>query len=349
VPGGEIIHCGRGALFQSVELRLKGERRGMKSRVWVEAGLHQDALTQLEAAVKVITDTGLSCPPEVDAVILSSRPTADAAFMDQAGARLKVIARTGIGVDNIDIMAATQRGILVVNTPDAPTESTAEHAVALLLALSKRVVAGDMSLRGAEIRRPQLMGTEVRGRVLGVVGFGRVGRRVAEICRQGLGMRVIAYDPYVDPATVTALGVEVVDDLYALLTQADFVTLHPALTSETHGLIGERELRRMKPGAYLINVSRGPVVDEAALVRALEDGHLGGAGLDVFDPEPPAPDNPLLCMSNVVVTPHIGSYTDLGSKALGEGAVQQVLQVLRGEQPPFLLNPTVWPGRAAPL
>ncbi|MCD6290158.1 MAG: hydroxyacid dehydrogenase, partial [Anaerolineae bacterium] len=218
---------------------------------------------------------------------------------------------------------------------------------ALILALAKRIAAGDRSLRGADIPRSRLLGTEARDRVLGIVGLGRIGRRVAEICAWGLRMRVIAYDPYVDRAQADALGVTVVESLDALLEQADFVTLHVALTPETRHLIGERELRHMKPGAYLINASRGPVVDEAALIRALEDGHLAGAALDVFDPEPPSPDNPLLHLDNVVATPHTGSFTDSGVKAMSEGAVRQVLQVLRGERPPFLLNPEAWPGRAA--
>ncbi len=320
----------------------------MKPRVWVERQLDPAALARLEAAAEVITGGDLAELPGADAVIISSLPRANAAFMDRAGPTLKVIARAGIGVDNVDIPAATERGILVVNTPDAPTESTAEHAVAMLLAVAKRVVAGDMQLRGADIPRPALKGTEVRGRVLGIVGLGRIGRRVAEICGQGLKMHVLAYDPYVARERAAELGVEMVDQLETLLARADFVTLHTALTPETRHLIGERELRLMKQGAYLINVSRGPVVDEEALIRVLKEGHLAGAALDVFDPEPPAPENPLLHMRNVVVTPHIGSFTDLGVKALSEGAVTQVLQVLRGERPPFLLNPEAWPGRVVP-
>ena len=319
----------------------------MKPRVWINVRLHPSALAPLEAAADVITTGDLADLPGVDATVITSLVDADGAFMDQAGPTLKVIARPGIGVDNIDIPAATERGILVVNTPDAPTESTAQHTVALLLALSKWVVAGDMSLRGADIPRSRLLGTELRGRVLGVIGLGRIGRRVAEMCALGFQMRVVAYDPYVDRVRATALGAEMTEDLNALLAQGDFVTLHIPITPETRHLIGERELRLMKPGAYLINASRGAVVDEAALVRVLEEGHLAGAALDVFDPEPPAPDNPLLRMTNVVVTPHIGSYTDLGTSGMGEGAVEQVLQVLRGERPKFLLNPGAWPGRAS--
>jgi D-3-phosphoglycerate dehydrogenase len=307
--------------------------------------LHPTALAHLQAAAEVIANAGLDTLPGVDAVIINSLTLAGAGFMDQAGPTLQIIARPGIGVDNIDIAAATQRGILVVNTPDGPTESTAEHAVALLLTLAKRVVAGNNSLRGAAIPRAHLLGTETRGRLLGVVGFGRIGRRVAEICAQGLRMRVIGYDPFVVLGQTAVPGVMLVGDLDRLLAEADFVTLHTPLTPETYHLIGERELRLMKPMAYLINASRGPVVDEAALARVLTAGHLAGAALDVFDPEPPLPHNPLFRLPNVIATPHIASFTDLATQAMGMGAVEQVLQALGGERPPFLLNAEAWPGR----
>jgi D-3-phosphoglycerate dehydrogenase len=320
----------------------------MKQKVWVGYDLMPDPLALLKAKTETIHSTSLADLSGVAAVILGVDPMADGAFMDQAGDSLKVIARHGIGVDNVDLPAATKRGILVVNTPDAPTESTAEHAVALLLALAKQVVAGDRNLRGmAGIPHHQLQGTEIRGRVLGVVGFGRIGRRVAEICRQGLQMRVIAFDPYINQSQTTAMGVAAADSLEMLLEQADFVTLHPAFTPETQHLIGPPEFQRMKPTAFLINVSRGPVVDEVALIDALEAGQLAGAAMDVFDPEPPSPDNPLFRMSNVVATPHISSFTDLGREAMSQGAVDQVLQVLQGDRPPFLVNPEAWPGRAA--
>ena len=320
----------------------------MKQKVWVGYKLMPEPLALLEAETETVHSTNLTDLSGVAGVILGVEPTADAAFMDQAGQTLKVIARHGIGVDNVDLAAATERGILVVNTPDAPTESTAEHAVALLLALAKQVAAGDRTLRGtANIPRSRLQGTEVRGRTLGVVGFGRIGRRVAEICKQGLQMRVIAFDPYLNRGQTAAMGIEAADSLEALLDQADFVSLHPALTSETKNLIGKAELHRMKSTAFLINVSRGPVVDEIALIDALETGQIAGAAMDVFDPEPASPDNPLFKMPNVVATPHISSFTDLGREAMSRGAVEQTLQVLRGERPPFLVNPEVWPGRAA--
>ena len=320
----------------------------MKHKVWVGYDLMPEPLALLEAETETVHSTNPADLPGVDGVILGVEPMADGTFMDQAGDSLKVIARHGIGVDNVDLAAATARGILVVNTPDAPTESTAEHAVALLLALAKQVVAGDRNLRGtATIPHNRLQGTEVRGRTLGVVGFGRIGRRVAEICGQGLQMRVVAFDPYITRSQAEAMGVAVADSLEALLDQADFITLHPAFTPETRHLIGAPELQRMRSTAFLVNVSRGPVVDEIALIEALEAGQLAGAAMDVFDPEPPSPDNPLFSLPNVVATPHISSFTDLGRQAMSQGAVEQVLQVLRGERPPSLVNPEAWPGRTA--
>jgi phosphoglycerate dehydrogenase-like enzyme len=187
---------------------------------------------------------------------------------------------------------------------------------------------------------------ELRDRTIGLIGYGRIGRRVAQICSAGLLMKVLAYDPYTDWANAPAAGVTPVGSIDELLAQADIVSLHTALTPQTRRLIGMRELGIMRPGSILINVSRGPVVDEAALLAALRSGHLAGAGLDVYDPEPPAADNPLLTMPNVVVTPHIATYTDAAQLNMGRGAAQQVVQVLRGERPPSLVNPEAWPGRA---
>jgi D-3-phosphoglycerate dehydrogenase len=265
--------------------------------------------------------------------------------MDHLGPKLKAVCRPGIGVDTVDLDAATERGILVINTPDAPTESTAEHAVALLMAVAKRVMTGDMYLRGnSEISREDMLGTELLDRTLGVVGYGRIGRRVAEICALGLRMNVIVYDPFVDVNQPTPERIQLTRDLDGLLRQANFVTLHVPFMPETHHLINERTLALLQPGSYLVNASRGPVVDEAALIRALQSGHLAGAGLDVFDPEPPLADNPLLKMKNVVVTPHIASGTDRGVYAMMHGVADQIIQILNGERPPSIVN-NVWPGR----
>lgn len=313
----------------------------MKPKVWLMREFEPDIMARLqEAADVVISDMDLL--PGAEAISVGS---ADGELMDRAGPQLKQIAFPGIGVDGIDIAAATERGILVTNNPDAPTESTAEHAVALLMAVAKRVMTGDMMLRGADIPRSALRGTELLGRTLGVVGYGRIGRRVAEMCALGIRMNVVVYDPFIDLSTATPQGITLVESLEILLGQSDFLTVHTPLVPATRGLIGEKELRSMKPGSYLINASRGPVVDEAALIRALEDGHLAGAGIDVFDPEPPEADNPLLKMTNVVVTPHIASGTDQGIRNMLNGTVDQILMVLRGERPPFMVNPEAWPGR----
>ena len=317
----------------------------MKPKVWTEVPLHPEALARLQAHAEVIISRDHADLPGVDAAIIGNSRV-DAAFIERAGPNLKLVVRHGIGYNTLDVPTATRYGVLAANTPDAPTESTAEHAVGLLLAVAKTIVKSDMALRAN--RRPtlaELRGTEVRDRVLGVVGYGRIGRRVTEICALGLKMQVIVFDPYLSANAGLPEHVIAADSLDALLPQVDFLTLHTPLMPETYHLIGERELRLMKRGAYLINVSRGPVVDEAALIRALEDGHLAGAGLDVFDPEPPLPDNPLLRLTNVVVTPHVASNTDKGYWRMSQGVVDQVLQVLAGERPSFLIDPAAWPGR----
>jgi D-3-phosphoglycerate dehydrogenase len=314
----------------------------MKPKVWMSWQFAPQYMARLEAEAEVVTGGDMA---QLPGAIAAVPRLADGAFMDAAGPSLKLIARPGIGLDTVDLDAATERGILVCHTPDAPTESTAEHAVALLMAVAKRVVVGDMHLRGANLDRSEMVGTEIMGRTLGVVGYGRIGRRVAEICALGLKMKVLVYDPFIDLNQPTPAGVTLTKDFDSVFSQGDFVTVHTPLTPETRHSVGEREFRLMKKGSYLINASRGPVLDEAALIKVLQEGHLAGAGLDVFDPEPPEPDNPLLKMRNVVVTPHIASSTTTGLHAMFSGAVDQILQVIHGERPTWLANREVWPGR----
>ena len=279
-------------------------------------------------------------------VISGIRRYYDGEFMDRVGPELVQIAKPGIGVDNIDLDAASARGILVCNTPDAPSESTAEHAVALLMAVAKRVMVGDMQLRGAAgVGREEMQGTELIGSTLGIVGFGRIGRRVAEMTSLGIRMKVTIYDPLLPRDFELPEGVSRTNDIDAIFAENQFVTLHTPLLPETRHLANERRLRLMKRGSYLINASRGGVVDEAALIKVLDDGHLAGAGLDVFDPEPPLADNPLLKMRNVVLTPHIASYTDAGMAAMQAGTVENIANVLKGERPRWIANPEAWPGR----
>jgi D-3-phosphoglycerate dehydrogenase / 2-oxoglutarate reductase len=319
----------------------------IRPKIVMQMELRMGATDRMREVADVIIDPTWESVAGAD-VIVPGPGQVDAALLDRVGPSLKLVAKPGIGVDNVDIPAATARGVLVLNTPDAPTESTAEHAVALLMAVAKRVMVGDMFLRtDRTIPRQEMMGTELLGRTLGVIGYGRIGRRVAEICALGLRMNVLVYDPYITGGVATPERVTLVQDRDELLRQSQFVTIHVPLTPDTHHYIGEREMRLMAPGSYLINASRGPVVDEAALIRLLQEGHFATVGLDVFDPEPPHPDNPLLKMRNVVVTPHIASSTDRGIYAMMHGVADQVIQVLRGERPPYLLNPEVWPGRVA--
>jgi D-3-phosphoglycerate dehydrogenase len=260
----------------------------------------------------------------------------------KAGDSLQVIGRHGVGYDNIDVATATRRGIPVVITPEAITESVAEHTVGCLLALAKRIGEADRELRRGNFgARLTHTGSELYGKTLGLVGLGRIGGRVAEICRTAFAMRHLAYDPYVAPQRAAELGVELVGDLGSLLAAADFVSLHAPLTAETRGLIGARQLATMKRTAYLVNTARGGMVDEAALIEALRDGTLAGAALDVFAQEPPPADSPLWSLDNVIVTPHMASHTQEGLRRMAVDVAEEVLRVLRGERPRGAVNPEV--------
>ena len=317
----------------------------MTKKVWMEWSLSPTLMSRLTELGEVVSD-GDMAQLHGSAVITGIRRYYDGEFMDRVGPNLKMIAKPGIGVDNIDLDAATTRGILVCNTPDAPSESTAEHAVALLMAVAKRVMVGDMHLRGpADFGRDDMRGTELLGSKLGIVGYGRIGRRVAEMCAQGIRMQVTIYDPLLASDVALPAGVSRTDDVDAIFSENQFVTLHTPLLPATHHLANERCLRLMKPGSYLINASRGGVVDEGALIKVLQEGHLAGAGLDVFDPEPPLADNPLLKMNNVVLTPHIASNTDAGMAAMQAGTVENIVNILKGERPTWVANPEAWPGR----
>lgn len=316
----------------------------MKPRVWIEGNLSAKAQERLARTADVVRSKNAEDIVGVDGAVLGSQIEAGGALIETAGEQLVVMARIGIGVDNVDIDAATARGVMVLNTPDAPTESTAEHTLALMMSLAKRVVRGHLSLTSLHLQRREMFGTELRGLVLGVIGFGRIGRRVAEICGRGLGMKILVYDPYVAPSEIEE-PFERAGTVEALLERSDVVTLHLALSEGTRRFIGGRELAIMKPTAYLVNASRGQVVDEEALVEALEGRRIAGAALDVFECEPPPDDHPLLNLDNVVVTPHIASFTEAGVEAMGMGVVEQLEALFRGERPRFVVNPEAWPGR----
>ncbi|MCJ7511588.1 MAG: hydroxyacid dehydrogenase [Anaerolineales bacterium] len=274
---------------------------------------------------------------EVDGIILRANGKVTRRLM-QAAPRLKVVARHGVGVEAIDRVAAAELGITVVNTPYANDESVAEQCLGMMVALAKHILEADRALRGGDWdARYRLIGAELEGKTLGLVGFGKIGQRLAKICHLGLDMPIVYYDVVAYPEVEDALGARRAS-LDEVLAQADFVSVHVPLVPETRGLINEAALRKMKPSAYLINSSRGPVVDQAALLRALQEGWIAGAGLDVFDPEPLPAGSPLLKLENVVVSPHMAAHTDeaLYRMAL---AVQDVMAVIEGKAPEFPVAP----------
>lgn len=242
-----------------------------------------------------------------DAVICRSQPKLTAEFFDDPG-RCRAVARAGVGVDNIDVPAATRKGVVVMNTPGGNSVSAAEHTIALMLALARRVPAADATMKAGGWDRNKFVGTEVAGKTLGVVGLGRIGREVARRAK-AMDMRVIALDPLVTPAKAAELGYDTAASLDDLLPMVDFLTLHVPLGADTKSLIGARELGLMKKSARVLNVARGGIVDEKALADALAAGTIAGAGIDVFTAEPIVADNPLLKAPNIVLTPHLGAST----------------------------------------
>jgi D-3-phosphoglycerate dehydrogenase len=256
---------------------------------------------------------------------------------------LRMVQRTGIGVDNVNLEDATAHGVVACNTPDGPTESTAEHTVAMLLNLAKRIKQGNDNLAADKFgpRTGTLLGMEVQSKTLGLVGLGRIGRRVAQICGRGLDMRVIAFDPYVTAEQAAQRGVELTD-LDSVIAQGDFVSLHVPVTPETNQLMDARRIAQMKRGAYLLNCARGPLVDPIALVAAIDSGHLAGAGIDVFEPEPPEKGDPLRNHPLIVATPHSATATSEGRVRIEHMAVERVLAFFNGERPADVVNPAVW-------
>jgi D-3-phosphoglycerate dehydrogenase len=275
-------------------------------------------------------DTLVEQARDVDGIVARARGTVSRRVMENAP-RLKVVGRHGVGVDNIDVEAATELGIQVVNTPLANMESVAEHTIGILLGLSKLIVRVDRGLRRGQWREEaEFRGNELKGKTLGIVGTGRVGTRVAEIASLGFDMDLLYRDVVPNPR-VEEIGARRCD-LDELLALSDYVTLHVPLIPETEYLIGERELGLMKPTAYLLNLSRGNVVKEAALIDALQTGRIAGAGLDVYEVEPLPSASPFLDMENVVLTPHMSSHTDEALWSMSM-VVKDVLAVL-GEHPP---------------
>jgi D-3-phosphoglycerate dehydrogenase len=266
--------------------------------------------------------------PYEGVVIRSGTRITEAAIT--AAQRLRVIGRAGIGVDNIDVAAATRRGIVVMNTPGGNNVTTAEHAISLMLALARNIPQATASLKRGEWKRTQFVGAEICNKTLGVVGMGNIGSIVAERAR-GLRMRVIAFDPFVTTETAAKIGVELVT-LEELFARSDFVTIHTPLTAETRRLVDAKALAKMRRGVRLINCARGEIVVEEDLAAAIRSGHVAGAALDVFAEEPPGPDNPLLALDRVICTPHLGAQTDEAQLNVAIAVAEQVAAFLiRGE------------------
>jgi D-3-phosphoglycerate dehydrogenase len=276
-----------------------------------------------------------------DALLARTAPIP--AELIDAAPRLRVIARHGVGVDNIAVDAATRRGIPVAYTPEANKNSVAEHALALILALAKQLPAYDRATRAGEWGiRDRYAATDLAGKTLGVVGMGRIGTLIARKAAAGFDMRVVAVDPYVPRATIAATGAEPLEALDDLLPLADVLTLHVPLLPSTRGLVAARELGRMKPTAILINTARGGVVDEPALYDALVRGTIRAAGLDVFEEEPAHGGHPLFRLPNVLVTPHAAALTGECVVRMATGAAQAIADVLRGGRPAHVVNPEVY-------
>lgn len=314
--------------------------RRFKVSLWEP--IHKDGLAVLQEKCDVEfvdrhdEDFLVETSKDKDAIIKRDRGLVTARIMDSSP-NLKVVGRHGMGVECIDVSSATERGIFVVNTPEANFESVAEHCVGMFIALSKKMLQADKAFRDGKWEvRYHYIGQEIRGRTLGVIGLGRIGRRVAEICRSAFEMKVLYHDACSYEEVERDLEAEKrsLDDL---LRESDYVSVHVPHTRETQHMMGERQFRLMKPGAYFVNSSRGPVVDEVALAKALTEGWIAGAGLDVYEQEPTPATNPLLKLENVIATPHMAAHTDDALRNMSM-VVLDVINVLEGRAPKHPVN-----------
>jgi D-3-phosphoglycerate dehydrogenase/microcystin synthetase protein McyI len=262
----------------------------------------------------------------------------------EGAARLRVISTSGRGTDAVDVAAATARGIAVVNNPAFGTVPVAEHTVGVMIALAKNLLPLDRQTHagGGWPAQQRYARGELRGKTLGLIGLGNIGEEVARICAQGLRMRVLAYDPYVPASKAERAGAQLTADLGRIWHESDFVSLHAELNAETRGMVGEAELAAMRPHAFLVNTARGPMVKTVALARALREGRIAGAALDTYETEPLAAGHPFEGLENVILTPHTAGLSREALHGMALSAARQILQALRGERPPHLVNPQVW-------
>src|ERR1022692_2305523 len=256
-----------------------------------------------------------------EALIVRSAVKVDAALLEKAP-QLRVVGRAGVGVDNVDLEAATRRGVLVLNTPGGNAISVAEHTIALMLSMARSIPAASASVREGRWEKKKFMGRELRGKTLGIVGLGRIGVEVSRRAR-AMEMQLIAYDPYVSPGVARDNAIQMAP-LDEVLARADYLTLHVSLTPETENMINAASLRKMKTGVHIVNCGRGELLDEAALAAAIASGHVAGAALDVFRVEPPPPDHPLARLPQVIATPHIAGSTEEAQEIVGIRIAEQI-------------------------
>jgi D-3-phosphoglycerate dehydrogenase len=285
----------------------------LNGKAYVVKAYHEDC----QSLMDVVKDA--------DVIVTRSSHRIDKTVIDNAK-NLKIIARAGVGLDNIDVDYAIKRGIKIVSVPSASTEAVAELTMGLIIALARWIVSFDRSMHNGEWCKNSKLGVELAGKTLGIIGLGRIGSRVAKFAKM-FGMRVIAYDPYVSPRKAEKLKVELTS-LDDLLLESDFVSIHASLTSETRGLIGERELKLMKPTAFLINTARGAIVDENALIKALKEKWIAGAAIDVYTEEPLPKNHPLRKTENTILTPHIGGSTVETQKKIARILAVKIIKTL---------------------
>ena len=283
-----------------------------------------------------------------DALVVRSQTRVDAELLAAAAPRLSVVGVASVGIDRIDVDAATRAGVMIVNAPTGNTIAAAEHTMALMLALLRHVPTADASVRSGEWERSRYTGRELRGKVLGVIGLGKIGKAVARRAA-GFEMRVLTSDPYLTEEQASEAGAKLVG-LAELLHRSDVISVHTPLTTQTRGLLGRAQLEATKPGAFVLNVARGGIVDEGALADALRSGLLGGAAVDVYSTEPMTVDNPLRSAPNLVLTPHLGASTSEAQDRVGQEMAEQILMALAGTTPPYAVNaPSVGPETAPRL
>lgn len=318
----------------------------MKKKILIVQPIHESGMQVFDESfdVRVASDPSAATVIKeikgVEGVVVRMAPFTREII--EAADALKVIGRHGVGVDTIDVQAATEKGIVVVNTPNANATSVAEHTLTAIGALAKRVVTYDHAIREERWELRNSYGAvDLDGKILGLVGIGRIGSMVARRAAAAYNMKTIAFDPYVTPEKAREMGVTLCAAMDDIFRQADVISLHTPLTPETRRFVDAARLRMMKPTAFLVNFSRGEVLDERALYDALKTGVIAGAAIDVYDPEPPLKDNPLFELDNIILSPHSAALTEECVIRMATGAAEGVVDVLTGRRPQFIVNPEV--------